>query len=139
MQVFRVIKNGNYCVMSNYHLKDKQLGLSAKGLLSVMLSLPDNWTFNIKGLCSITNIKVPTIKRIIQELKDNHYLIVNKKNGKGGRFIYEYLVYESNSINPNYKGNSPEYELPYLVPPELVDDALYKYTYNNKDKIDKAE
>ncbi|MDD4809241.1 MAG: hypothetical protein PHP12_04315 [Bacilli bacterium] len=139
MQVFRVIKNGNYCVMSNYHLKDKKLSLAAKGLLSIILSLPDNWTFNINGLCSITDIKPYTIKKIIQELKDNQYLIVNKKNDTNGRFIYEYLVYECNSINPNYKENSPEYELPYLVAPQLVNDSLYKYTYNNLDKIDKTK
>ena len=49
-QVFRVERNKNFTVMANYHLKDKRLSLKAKGLLSVMLSLPDDWNYNMKGL-----------------------------------------------------------------------------------------
>ena len=94
-----------------------------------MLSLPNDWTFNINGLCSITNVKVHTIKKVIQELKDNQHLIVNKKNGDGGKFVYEYLVYECNSINPEYKENSPEYELP-----QMANHNLYKYLNHNQDK-----
>lgn len=53
-QVFRVERTKNYTVMANYHLKDKRLSLKAKGLLSVMLSLPDDWNYNMKGLARLS-------------------------------------------------------------------------------------
>ena len=53
MAVIRIEKNKNYTVMSNYHLRDKNLSLKAKGLLSIMLSLPEGWHYNVRGLASI--------------------------------------------------------------------------------------
>ena len=54
MSVFRVEKNNNYTVMANYHLRDKELSFKAKGLLSYMLSLPEDWDYSLNGLASVS-------------------------------------------------------------------------------------
>lgn len=96
--VMRVFKTKDYTTMSNYHLKDKNLTLKAKGLLSIMLSLSDEWEYSIAGLCSICVENETAIKSALNELKDNGYLIVNKKlpnETKSGRIEYEYYIYET--------------------------------------------
>lgn len=83
-----------YTVMGNYHLKDKRLSLKAKGLLSLMFSLPDNWNYSILGLSSICVESRDTIRKILNELKTNKYLKVVEKKNENGRFNYEYIIYE---------------------------------------------
>ena len=98
MTVMRTFKNKNYTVMSNTHLRDKNLSLKAKGLLSVMLSLPDNWNYSIAGLVAICKENETAIKSALDELKKNGYLIVNKlKPSKAtkGKIGYEYLIFET--------------------------------------------
>lgn len=99
MAVFRVNKTKNYTLMSNHHLRDKNLSLKAKGLLSVMLSLPDNWNYSISGLCSILKENETSIKSTIKELKENKYIIVDKKKPckEEGRSKFEYIynIYET--------------------------------------------
>ena len=98
MTVMRTFKNKNYTVMSNTHLKDKNLSLKAKGLISVMLSLPDNWNYSIAGLVAICKENETAIKSALNELKINGYLIVNKlKPSKAtkGKIGYEYLIFET--------------------------------------------
>ena len=98
MTVMRTFKNKNYTVMSNTHLRDKNLSLKAKGLLSVMLSLPDNWNYSIAGLVAICKENETAIKSALNELKINGYLIVNKlKPSKAtkGKIGYEYLIFET--------------------------------------------
>lgn len=97
MSVLRVNKNKNYTVMSNYHLQDKNLSLKAKGLLSIMLSLPDDWDYSIKGLVSICKEGETAVTSTLDELKECGYLIVtkvmpNKENG--GKYEYIYDIYE---------------------------------------------
>jgi len=74
MSVFRVEKNNNYTTMCNVHLKDKNLSLKAKGLLSIMLSLPDDWKYSINGLCSICKENETAIKSTLKELEESCYL-----------------------------------------------------------------
>ena len=74
MAVFRVNKNKNYTVMSNYHFKDKKLSLKAKGLLSQMLSLPDDWDYTVAGLCAINKESVGAMNSALKELENNGYL-----------------------------------------------------------------
>ena len=62
MSVFRINKNDNYTVMSNYHLKDKNLTYKAKGLLSFMLSLPDDWDYSMNGLVAISKENISAIR-----------------------------------------------------------------------------
>lgn len=66
--------------MSNTHLRDKNLSLKAKGLLSVMLSLPDNWDYSIAGLVAICKENETAVKSALSELKDNNYVVVTKEN-----------------------------------------------------------
>ena len=69
MAVFRVERTRDYTVMSNYHLKDTGLTLKAKGLLSMMLSLPDEWNYTTRGLASICKESVETIGKTLRELE----------------------------------------------------------------------
>ena len=94
MAVFKIEKNKNYTVMSNYHLRDKNLSYKAKGLLSFMLSLPDDWDYSINGLTAISKEGVKSIQSILKELEENGYLIRNRINKSNGQFDYEYLIYE---------------------------------------------
>ena len=78
MSVFKIEKNNNYTVMSNYHLRDKNLSYKAKGLLSFMLSLPEDWDYSINGLVSISKEEVKAIRNILQELQRYGYLVIEK-------------------------------------------------------------
>ena len=97
MAVFKVNTNTNYTVMSNTHLRDRNLSLKAKGLLSVMLSLPPYWDYSIEGLCAICKEKETSVQSALKELKTYGYLIVTKKlpnETASGRFEYVYDVFE---------------------------------------------
>ena len=94
MKIKSIKKEDGYTVMSNYHFKDRRLSLKAKGLLSLMLSLPDNWDFSMMGLTSICIESRDTIRKIINELKINKYLKVAENRDENGRFYYEYIIYE---------------------------------------------
>lgn len=97
MSVIRVNKTKNYTVMSNEHLKDKRLSLKAKGLLSVMLSLPDTWDYSISGLVAICKESETAVKSTLNELKSCGYLVVTKKmpnETESGRIEYVYDILE---------------------------------------------
>ena len=96
MSVFRVHKTKDFTILSNHHLKDKSLSLQAKGLLSVMLSLPDDWKYSISGLAAISKEGKKAIKSTLDELKERGYLVVTKHPPKQGTgfFSYEYDVFE---------------------------------------------
>lgn len=97
MSVIRVHKNKNFTVMSNAHLRDMNLSLKAKGLLSVMLSLPDNWNYSIAGLCSICKENETAIKSTIKELKEKCYVVVDKKfpnQTESKKYEYVYNIFE---------------------------------------------
>lgn len=97
MAVFRVEKNKDYTIMSNYHFREKEMSLKAKGLLSLMLSLPEKWDYSISGLVAICKENETSIKTALDELKEFGYLEVIKKmpnETKTGRIEYEYIVYE---------------------------------------------
>lgn len=94
MAKFTIEKNKNYTIMSNYHLQDKNLSYKAKGLLSFMLSLPEDWDYSINGLVAISKEGVKAIKNILQELQKYGYLVIKKKQNEIGQFEYDYLIYE---------------------------------------------
>ena len=97
MSCFRVNKKNNYTTMSNYHLNDKTLSLKAIGLLSKMLSLPDNWDYSINGLVAICKEKKTSVISTLDELKEHGYVIVTKKmpnETDTGRIEYIYDIYE---------------------------------------------
>ena len=95
--VCRVNKNANYTVMSNYHLRSTNLSLKAIGLLSKVLSLPENWDYSISGLTAICKEKETAIKAALDELKHWGYLNVTKlmpNETNSGRIEYVYDFYE---------------------------------------------
>ena len=97
MAVVRVAKTKDYTVMSNHHFKEKEMSLKAKGLLSLMLSLPDDWDYTIKGLVAINKENESAIMATLKELKSFGYLEVIKKmpnETESGRIEYEYIVHE---------------------------------------------
>ena len=97
MAVVRVEKIKDYTVMSNRHFKEKEMSLKAKGLLSLMLSLPDDWDYTIKGLVAINKENESAIMATLKELKSFGYLEVIKKmpnETESGRIEYEYIVHE---------------------------------------------
>lgn len=94
MAVFRIEKTNNYTTMSNYHLRDKNISHKARGLLSYMLSLPDDWDYSVNGLVSLSKENIRAIRSGLKELEDCGYLIREKKKLNNGRFDYEYFIYE---------------------------------------------
>lgn len=97
MAIIRVNHNKNYTVMSNFHLRDRDLSLKAKGLLSQMLSLPPEWDYTVAGLVAINSEKQAAITSALKELQQHGYLIITKKmpnETKSGRIEYIYDIYE---------------------------------------------
>jgi hypothetical protein len=95
MAVFRIEKTKDYTVMANHHLKNRVLSLKAKGLISVMLSLPENWDFTLKGLACINKESIDAIREGIRELESAGYIIrTRSRNEKGQLAGAEYVIYE---------------------------------------------
>ena len=120
MAVFRIEKNKNYTTMSNYHLRDRRLSLKAKGLLSLILSLPDGWDYSVRGLASICKESPDGIATPLKELEKYGYLFREQTRCSNGRLgKVEYVIYEQP------QDNSPQQELPcpekpYTVKPDTV-------------------
>lgn len=96
MAVFRVKKNENFTTMCNIHLRDKSLSLKAKGMLSIFLSLPDEWHYSVKGLAGICQEGPDCIRSVLKELESAGYLVrrrTRKENGQLGDA--EYLIFET--------------------------------------------
>lgn len=109
MAKFKINRNKNYTTMSNYHLKDKRLSLKAKGLLSMMLSLPDDWNYSINGLVAISKENETSIKSGLDELKEYGYLIIEKilpNQTQSKKIEYVYNIYEK----PNQDSDNQEVE-----------------------------
>ena len=115
MAVCRVEKNKNYTTMSNYHLRDPNLSNKARGLLSTMLSLPDNWDYTTRGLAKICKDGVDGITAQLKELEQYGYLIRHRIRDSDGRIVdMEYIIYE----RPHTA--SPDTEKPYMVKPDMA-------------------
>ncbi len=122
--VIRVERNSNYTTMSNYHLRDKDLSCKAKGLMSFMLSLPDNWDYTEVGLVACLKEGRDGVRSMLKELEERGYLVRNrtrKENGTLGQV--EYVLYE--------KPHTPKSENPTLVKPTLVEPTLVNPTQIN--------
>lgn len=92
--VIRIEKLTNYTKIDNTYLEDKNISLKAKGLLTLMLSLPDVWNFNINGLRLLCKESRLAITNALKELEENRYLIIEKGHSKDDKFLYNYIVYE---------------------------------------------
>jgi len=119
MAVFRVEKTRDYTVMSNYHLKDKSLSLKSKGLLTMILSLPDEWNYTTRGLAAICKEGVDSIGSALRELEGAGYITRRRlRDAKGKITDTEYIIYE--------RPRKPNTDGPCTGPP----DTLQPYTEN---------
>ena len=128
MAVFRIERTKDYTVMSNHHLRNHELSLKAKGLLSMMLSLPDDWNYTTRGLAKICKEGVDAIGSALRELETAGYIVRNQLRDQQGRISdTEYVIYEKpqprqpetprpDTAVPDTA--SPDTENPYLDNPD---------------------
>ena len=94
-QIFRVERTKNFTVMSNHHFKNKNLTLKAKGLLSLMLSLPDNWNYNMQGLATLSRDGIDSVRSAIKELEHHGYVERHRLRNEYGFYgDTEYIIRE---------------------------------------------
>ena len=130
MAIFRVERNAGYTVMSNHHLRNKNLTLKAKGLLSQMLSLPEDWDFTLAGLSYINREKIDAIREAIRELEKAGYIVRSRERDEKGRLRgADYVIYE--------QPQQPTSDLPTLENPTLDNPTLEKPTLENPTQINK--
>jgi hypothetical protein len=161
MAIFRIQKNENYTIMSNYHFRDMTITLKAKGLLSQMLSLPEGWNYTLTGLASINREGIDAIREAVKELERAGYVVRRRVRDEKGVFTdMEYMVYEIpyNGMkppegtaneptleNPTPGGNTgcnptsgnPTLENPILENPTLENPLLENPMQSNKDILNK--
>jgi hypothetical protein len=134
--IFRVNKTSDYVVMSNRHFREKQMSLKAKGLLSEMLSLPDDWDYSIAGLATINKESVTSIKTALAELQEFGYLIIEKiypDKSSSGRIEYIYNVYEypQNQVTDNQAAENQEIEKQGVENQPLENHSQYNIKNKN--------
>lgn len=131
MAVFRVERNKGYTVMSNHHLRNKELSLKAKGLLSQMLSLPEDWDYTLKGLSLINREKIDAIREAIKELERAGYIVRSRERDAKGRLRgADYVIYDQPQLPP-----TPD--LPTLENPTQENPTLEKPTQENPMQLNK--
>ena len=134
MSVFRVEKNKDFTVMSNCHLRDKRLSLRSKGLMSVMLSLPEEWDYTLRGLAIISREGIDAIRVSIKELEAAGYIERSRRrNEKGQLTDAEYVIHEK--PEPREPAlDEPVLEKPMLEKPTLVNPTQLIKDKSNKNK-----
>lgn len=138
MSVFRVEKTKDFTIMSNHHLKNKSLTLKSKGLLSLMLSLPEEWDYTLKGLACICKEGIDAIRVAVSELEKAGYIERRRKrNEKGQLADIEYIIHEfpicMNATT--LKSDKPMLEKPTLEKPILDNPTLEKPTSDNPTQL----
>ena len=128
MAVFRIERTRDYTVMSNHHLRDKALSLKSKGLLSMMLSLPEDWNYTTRGLAKICKEGVDAIGGALRELEAAGYIVRHQMRDRQGRISdTEYVIYEQPQPKapdtPQPDTASPDTENPYLDSPDTEKPA----------------
>lgn len=117
MAVIRINKTGDYTVMSNTHFKEKEMSLKAKGLLSLMLSLPDGWDYSINGLVTLSKDGRDSVMTALQELEQFRYLKRTRTNDEKGQFAgYDYDIYEK-PFSEKPTTDIPNTDKPYTEKP----------------------
>ena len=130
MPVFRVERNKGYTVMSNYHLRDKSLSLKAKGLLSQILSLPEDWDYTLSGLCYINRESKDAIRSAVNELERAGYIERHQTTDESGKFSSnEYIIHEQPVSLP------PSLDKPSSENPTTGKPTLESPTQLNKDRV----
>ena len=136
MAVFRVERNTGYTVMSNHHLRNKELTLKAKGLLSQMLSLPEDWDYTLKGLSFINREQIDAIREAVRELERAGYIVRSRERDRKGRLRgADYVIYEQPQLPP--APDLPTLENPTLENPTQENPTLEKPTQENPTQLNK--
>ena len=139
MAVFRVEKTRDYTVMANHHLRNTALSLKAKGLLSLMLSLPEDWDYTTRGLARICRDGVDSICATVKELEDAGYIIRERiRNSNGQLGSIEYTILEQ-PRPPEPKPGKPERENPVQANPVLDNPVLGKPEQENPAQLNTKE
>ena len=142
MSVFRIHKNANFTVMSNHHFKEKGMSLKAKGLLSLMLSLPDDWNYSVSGLVKLSKDGKDSVMSALAELEEFGYLTRTRKTNNKGQFSgIEYHIFEQpqkeNPIAENQHSDNQHTEKQNSEnPPQLNTNKIKELNnkeLNNKD------
>ena len=137
MAVFRVEKSRGYTVMSNHHLRNKELSLKAKGLLSQMLSLPEDWDYTLAGLSHINRESIDAIRTAVWELENAGYITRRQgRDEKGKMAAIEYTIYEQPQP-PSLE--NPILENPTTDKPVLENPTTDNPTSDNPTQINKEE
>lgn len=141
MSVFRVEKNKNYTVMANYHLRDKRLSFRARGLLSTILSLPDDWDYSVNGLVTLAKDGFDSVKTTLKELEETGYLVRKRDRNYHGQLTKMiYTIYEE----PQLTEGSPTEGIPTQVKPteaephQLSKDITNIYKEPNTEETNNA-
>ena len=138
MAVFRIERTRDYTVMSNHHLRNHELSLKAKGLLSMMLSLPDDWNYTTRGLAKICKEGVDAIGNALRELETAGYIVRHQLRDRQGRISdTEYVIYEQpqQPETPQPDTASPDTENPYLDKPNTEKPAELNIEKSNTQKL----
>lgn len=126
MPVIRVEKTSNYTVMANYHFKEKGLSLKAKGIMSLMLSLPNDWDYTVEGLATLSKDGINSVRSALKELENFHYLVMERERDKKGILRGTvYTLYEKPIVD------NPILDKPILDEPILDEPILEKRTQLN--------
>ena len=134
MAVFRIERTRDYTVMSNHHLRNANLSLKAKGLLSMMLSLPEDWNYTTRGLAKICKEGVGAIGAALRELEAAGYIVRHKLRDRQGRISdTEYVIYEQPQLRKP-DTDSPDTENPYMDKPDTEKPAELNIEKSNTQK-----
>ena len=134
MAVFRIERTRDYTVMSNHHLRNANLSLKAKGLLSMMLSLPEDWNYTTRGLAKICKEGVDAIGAALRELEAAGYIVRHKLRDRQGRISdTEYVIYEQPQLRKP-DTDSPDTENPYMDKPDTEKPAELNIEKSNTQK-----
>ena len=138
MSVFRVEKNKGYTVMSNHHLRNHTLSLKAKGLLSQMLSLPEDWDYTLKGLAQINRESIDAIREAVRELEQAGYITRSReRDARGCLRGTIYTIYEQPQTQPDPE--KPAQAAPALAQPTLEKPKLENPTQLNTKRTKKRK
>ena len=134
MAVFRIERTRDYTVMSNHHLRNANLSLKAKGLLSMMLSLPEDWNYTTRGLAKICKEGVDAIGAALRELEAAGYIVRHKRRDRQRRISdTEYVIYEQPQLRKP-DTDSPDTENPYMDKPDTEKPAELNIEKSNTEK-----
>lgn len=130
MSVFRINKTNNFTIMSNTHFKEKKMSLKAKGLLSLMLSLPDDWDYSIAGLATLSKDGKDSVMSALAELEKFGYLTRRRLTNEKGQFAgVEYNIYE-NPVSAEPNEDSENLEKPNSEKPAQLNTNLTNHLFD---------